>query len=112
MRRRDGERLEEIATTDGVAPAPSLAPALASVRAPRRHPAVDRRTVAICGVAVAGAVGAGVVADVLTPLIGLITHPFFYRRGEARFTSPPGDHPGAGVIRGPLVRGLVGGVDG
>jgi len=110
MRRRDGERLEEIATTDGVAPAPSLAPALASVRAPRRHPAVDRRTVAICGVAVAVAIGAGFVADVLTRLIGLITNLFFYGRVEARFTSPAGNHLGPWVIVVPIVGALVVGV--
>src|SRR3954447_9258232 len=110
MRRRDGERVEQAATSDGVAPAPSLAPALASVRAPRRHPAVDRRTVAICGVAVAVAIGAGFVADVLTRLIGLITNLFFYGRVEARFTSPAGNHLGPWVIVVPIVGALVVGV--
>jgi len=110
MPRRDGERLEDIATSDGVSPAPSLAPALAAVRAPRRHPRVDRRTVGICGVAVVVAIGAGFVAELLTRLIGLITNLAFYGRFEARFTSPAANHLGPWVIVVPMVGALVVGV--
>jgi len=95
---------------DGLAVAPSMAPALASVRAPRVHPRVDRRTVWICGVAVAVAIAAGFVADVLTRLIGLITNLAFYGRVEARFVSPADNHLGPWVVFVPIVGAVVVGV--
>lgn len=107
MRKRKIDGPATGGTSDGVAPAPGLAPALASVRAPRRHPRVDRRTVAICGVAVVVAIGAGFVADLLTRLIGLITNLAFYGRVEARFTSPAANHLGPWVIVIPMVGALV-----
>jgi H+/Cl- antiporter ClcA len=110
-KRRDGEeRQEAAATAEGIAVAPEMATALASVRAPRRHPRVDRRTVWICGVAIAVAIGAGFVAVFLTRLIGLITNLAFYGRVDARFTSPAGNHLGAWVIVVPILGALVVGV--
>src|SRR4051812_11949954 len=83
---------------------------IGQVRAPRRHPRVDRRTVWICGVAIVVAIAAGFVAELLTRLIGLITNLAFYGRFEARFTSPAGNHLGPWVIVVPVVGALVVGV--
>src|SRR3954468_8834602 len=110
MRKRKIDDPAAAGTSDGVAVAPGLAPALASVRAPRRHPRVDRRTVAICGVAVVVAIGAGFVADLLTRLIGLISNLAFYGRVEARFTSPAANHLGPWVIVVPILGALLIGV--
>ncbi|HEU4883951.1 MAG TPA: chloride channel protein [Longimicrobium sp.] len=104
------ERIRDAATADGLAVAPSLAPALASVRAPREHPRVDWRVVWLCGVSVAVAVAAGFVAELLARLIGLITNLAFYGRVDTAFTSPAGNHLGAGVIAVPVVGALVVGV--
>src|SRR4051812_50187652 len=100
---RDEPRLTAAATTDGLPVAPSLGPALSGVRAPRTHPRVDRRTVALCGVAVLVAVAAGVVAQLLTPPIGPGTNPPLFRRFEAPLTPPARQHPGAGGGGGPLL---------
>jgi H+/Cl- antiporter ClcA/CBS domain-containing protein len=93
-----------------MAVAPSLGPALASVRAPREAPVVDRRTVWISGVAILVAICAGFIADVLTRLIGLITNLAFYGRFEARFTSPAANHLGLAVVVVPIAGALVVGV--
>ncbi|HEX8905788.1 MAG TPA: chloride channel protein, partial [Longimicrobiaceae bacterium] len=110
MAERKQDRLNESATADGLAVAPSLAPALAAVRAPRVHPRVDRRTVWICGIAILVAIAAGFVAELLTRLIGLITNLAFYGRVEARFTSPAANHLGPWVIVVPILGALVVGV--
>jgi len=83
---------------------------IGQVRAPRRRPRVDRRTVWICGVAIVIAIGAGFVAELLTRLIGLITNLAFYGRLEARFTSPAGNHLGPWVIVVPAIGAVVVGV--
>jgi H+/Cl- antiporter ClcA/CBS domain-containing protein len=108
--KRQPESLESAATAGGMAVAPSMAPALASVRAPREAPRVDRRTVWICGVAIAVAIGAGFIADILTRLIGLITNLAFYGRFEARFTSPADNHLGWAVVFIPIVGAVIVGV--
>jgi CIC family chloride channel protein len=83
------ERIGDAATADGLAVAPSLGPALESVRAPREHPRVDARVVWLCGVSVAVAAGAGVMAELLTRLIGLITNLAFYGRVDRRASPRP-----------------------
>lgn len=104
------ERIERSATAGGLAVAPSMGAALATVRAPREVPTVDRRTVWVCAVAVAVAIAAAVVADLLTRLIGLITNLAFYGRWDTSFASPAGNHLGAAVIAVPMIGALVVGV--
>ena len=104
------DRVEAGATAGGLAVAPSLAPALASVRAPRDAPRVDARTVWICGASVAVAIVAAFLAELLTRLIGLITHLAFYGRVGTGLVSPAGNHLGVGVVLVPVAGALVVGV--
>ncbi|HEU0054203.1 MAG TPA: chloride channel protein, partial [Longimicrobium sp.] len=104
------ERVEKAATADGLAVAPSLAPALEAVRAPREHPRVDARVVWLCGVSVLVAICAGIIAEVLTRLIGLITNVAFYGRVSTSFASPAGNHLGGWVVVVPVIGALVVGV--
>ncbi|HET6232512.1 MAG TPA: hypothetical protein VFE05_20720, partial [Longimicrobiaceae bacterium] len=98
-------------TAGGALPvAPSLEPALRSVRAPREQAPVDRRVVMISGIAVVVAVAAGFVASALTALIGLITNLAFFGRVSTAFTSPAGNHLGAWVLVVPVLGALVVGV--
>jgi CIC family chloride channel protein len=87
-----------------------MGPALASVRAPREHAQVDARVVALCGLSVLVALGAAVLARVLTGLIGLITNLAFYGRVSTRFTSPAANHLGGWVLVVPVAGALVVGV--
>ncbi|HET7462130.1 MAG TPA: chloride channel protein [Longimicrobium sp.] len=104
------ERVESGATVGGLAVAPSMGAALASVRAPREAPRVDGRTVWLCGVCIVVAMAAAVVADVLTRLIGLITNLSFYGRVDTGFASPAGHHLGAAVMLVPVAGALIVGV--
>ncbi|HEX6042609.1 chloride channel protein [Longimicrobium sp.] len=104
------ERIGDAATADGLAVAPSMAPALASVRAPREHPRVDGRVVWLCGVSIAVAVGAGLIAELLTRLIGLITNLAFYGRLDTAFVSPAENRLGPWVVVVPVLGALVVGV--
>jgi H+/Cl- antiporter ClcA len=68
---------------------------------------VDHRLLFICAAAVGVAVGGGLLAEVLTALIGLITNLAFYGRLSLAFVSPADNHLGAWVILVPIVGALV-----
>jgi H+/Cl- antiporter ClcA/CBS domain-containing protein len=99
--------LTDSAITEGVPVAPSMGPALQSVRAPHEAPAVGGRVVLLCGLSVAVAFAAGLVAQALTRLIGLITNLAFYGRVSTAFVSPAENHLGAWVIAVPVVGGVI-----
>ncbi|MEO7085962.1 MAG: chloride channel protein [Gemmatimonadaceae bacterium] len=61
-------------------------------RGPDDYEPVDRRTVVIAGLAVVIAAGAGLAAQVLLHLIGLMTNLAFYGRVGFQFVSPAGGH--------------------
>ena len=61
-------------------------------RAPAEYEPVDRRTIAVTGVAVVIGIGAGLAAQVLMDLIGLFTNLAFYGRFSLAFVSPGGGH--------------------
>jgi H+/Cl- antiporter ClcA/CBS domain-containing protein len=82
-------------------------PAAPGVTAPS---IVDRRVVAMSGLSVLIALAAGLIAQLLTRLIGLITNLSFYGRVSTAFTSPADNRLGAWVIVVPVVGGLVVGV--
>jgi H+/Cl- antiporter ClcA len=88
----------------------SLAPALAAARAPVQTPIVNRRVVFISLVSIVVAVGAGLVAQALTRLIGLITNISFYGRFSTAFSSPAYNHLGPWVIVVPVVGGIIVGI--
>jgi H+/Cl- antiporter ClcA/CBS domain-containing protein len=62
-------------------------------RTPRDYEIVDRRTVMIAALAAALAIAAGLAAQILTALIGLITNLAFYGRISTAFVDPAGAHP-------------------
>ncbi len=62
-------------------------------RGPRDYEIVDRRTVMVAALSVALAIGAGLAAQLLTALIGLITNVSFYGRISTAFVDPAGGHP-------------------
>ena len=57
-------------------------------RAPPEYVAVDRRTIGICGGAILVAIGAGLAAQLLIRLIGLVTNATFYGRFSTEFIVP------------------------
>jgi CIC family chloride channel protein len=76
---------------------------------PAVHPA-SRRLFLLCGLAVVIALGAGMLAEALTALIGFFTNLAFYGRFSLAFTSPADNHLGLWVILVPVVGGLIVGV--
>ena len=96
--------------------APSLAPALdridgdgtrAAFRAPREREPVDRHTILISVLAIAIALAAGLIAQLLVALIGFVTNVAFYGRVSAAFVSPAGNSLGLWVVAIPVIGGLV-----
>src|SRR5712664_982190 len=71
---------------------------------------VDSRTVFIAGLAIVIAVGAGLVAQLLTALIALITNVAFYHSLSLVPRSPGAAHVGAWVLVIPVVGALIIGV--
>jgi len=57
-------------------------------RAPPEYAAVDRRTIGICAAAVVVAIGAGLAAQLLIRLIGLVTNATFFGRLSTEFVAP------------------------
>ena len=91
----------------GLPVAPSLAPVLATVDAPPEYAPVDQRVVIICGMAMLVGVGAALLANVLTRLIGLITNVAYYGRVSTAFSPPSTARLGAWSILVPLVGAFV-----
>jgi CIC family chloride channel protein len=97
-------------TTEGLAVAPSLGPALAAARVPIERSLVDARVIEISAWALLLGGVTGLVAQALVRLIGLVTNVAFYGRLSTQFASPAGHHLGLWVIAVPVVGGLVVGV--
>jgi H+/Cl- antiporter ClcA len=76
-------------------------------RAPQGKRPVDARVLRLCALAVAVALVAGLVAQGLTRLIGLVTNIAFYGRWRATFVSPAEHHLGAWVVLVPVAGGLI-----
>ena len=98
------------ATTEGIPVAPSMAPALEAARVPPERALVDRRVVFVSALAVLIALAAGVVAQVLTRLIWLVTNIAFYGRFSTAYATPAGNHLGGWVVVVPVLGGIVVGV--
>jgi H+/Cl- antiporter ClcA len=84
-----------------------LGPALDATRAPRQLAAIDRRTVFLCGLSFLLALAAGLVARILTSLIGLITNLTFYGKFDFSFSSPANNHLGLWVVVVPVLGSIV-----
>lgn len=66
----------------------STADSTVGFRAPPEYAAVDRRTIGICAAAVVVAIGAGLAAQLLIRLIGLVTNATFFGRLSTEFSEP------------------------
>ena len=97
----------ETSTTGGLPVSPSLGPSLLAVHAPRQLAAVDGRILFISALAFGVAVAAGIVARLLTGLIGLFTNLSFYGRFDTSFTSPAENHLGLWVIVIPVIGAVI-----
>jgi H+/Cl- antiporter ClcA len=84
-----------------------MGPTLESILTPRRTTAVNGRVVFITVIAVAIGLAAGLVAQILLRLIGLITNLSFYGRLTTQFASPTENHLGLFVIVVPAIGGLI-----
>ena len=90
--------------------APALDTTLFDARMPRRFRPLDRRVLWIVAVAAVLAGVVGVVARLLTALIGLVTNLVYYGTVDATLRSPADHHLGAWAILLPVAGGLVVGV--
>jgi chloride channel protein, CIC family len=84
-----------------------MGPALESILTPRRTTAVNSRVVFMTLIAVGIGLVAGLVAQILLDLIGLITNVAFYGRVTTQFASPTGNHLGLIVLIVPAIGGLI-----
>jgi CBS domain-containing protein len=84
-----------------------MGPALESILTPQRSNGVNGRVVVITLIAVAIGLAAGLIAQILLRLIGLITNLAFYGRMTTEFSSPAGNHLGLLVIVVPSIGGLI-----
>src|SRR5262245_21649658 len=102
--------ISRASTTEGLPVAPSLGPALQLEAVPKGDTLVDKRVLLISGLAIGVAIAAGVIAQGLVLLIGLITNLAFYGRVAAEFVSPAGTQLGLLVILVPVIGGVVVGI--
>ena len=79
-------------------------------RVPGPAPRVDRRVVGLSFLSIGVALVAGLIAQGLTRLIGLITNVAFYQRVSTTFISPADNKLGVVVIVVPAIGGLIVGV--
>jgi chloride channel protein, CIC family len=100
-------RIAGSSSTEGLPIAPSMGPTLESILTPRHTTAVNGRVVFITLIAVAIGLAAGLIAQILLRLIGLITNLSFYGRLSPQFASPTGNHLGLFVIVVPAIGGLI-----
>lgn len=92
----------------GLPIAPSLTPALATVRAPREERPVDARTLLLTGLAILVGIAGGIIARLLASLISLITGLAFEGRVVTHGLERPATaHLGALVILVPILGALV-----
>jgi CIC family chloride channel protein len=95
------------ATTDGLTISPSLDLVSEAAQVPAETSMVDRRVVALCGVAVLLGATASVAAFLLIRLIALVTNLAFFHRWSFVETSPGQNSLGLWVIVVPIVGGLI-----
>src|SRR5512143_2644774 len=103
----DGSEVARASTTNGLPMDAALAPTLEQARAPRQAALVNLRVVFISLVSVAVAAAAGLVAQALTRLIGLVTNLSFYGHFSFDFSSPADNKLGPWVIVIPVIGGVI-----
>ncbi len=100
-------RIEDSSTTEGLPPAPSMGPALQSAYMPSEKRPFNLRSVYISLISILLGIAGGIVAQILTHLIGLITNLFFYGRLSTDFSSPAGNHLDGWVIFIPVIGAVI-----
>jgi H+/Cl- antiporter ClcA/CBS domain-containing protein len=101
------DEIAETSSTDGLPVAPSLGPTLEREHYRAHATLLDRRSVFLCGVSIILALGAAVVAQVLTALIALITNLSFHQRVSFAPLGPAGNTLGIFVVVPPIVGALI-----
>ena len=99
--------IADSSSTEGLPVAPSMGVALESVVTPQLSTTVSARVVFLSLIAIVIGLAAGVVAQILLALIGLITNLCFYGRLTTQFLSPAANHLGVFVILVPVLGGVV-----
>jgi chloride channel protein, CIC family len=94
-------------STEGLPVAPSMGVTLESVITPQRSTTVSARVIFLSLISVVIGLAAGVVAQILLALIGLITNLCFYGRLTTQFLSPAGNHLGVFVVIVPVLGGVI-----
>jgi H+/Cl- antiporter ClcA len=94
-------------TTDGLSVAPSMSPSLAAASVVPHSTAASPRVAYIAALAVVIAAASGVIAQLLTRLIALVTNLAFYGRISAAWVSPSDNRLGVWVVVVPIVGALV-----
>lgn len=87
--------------------APSMEPALNSLLVPQSSESFNYRSLKISLLAILLGLAGGLIAQVLTKLIGLITNLSFYGRLSTSFISPADNHLGIFVIIIPVIGGII-----
>lgn len=87
--------------------APSLEPALESIRIPSTTSPFDRRVILISLLSIFLGIISGYIAQGLTRLIGLITNISFYGKFSTEFSSPANNHLGLLVIIVPVLGAVI-----
>lgn len=95
------------ATTDALPIAPSMGPAIEATHLTYLTADISPRVLVISGLCMLIALAAGVVAQVLTRLIGLVTNLAFYGRLDTSFASPADHHLGLAVVLVPVAGGVI-----
>jgi chloride channel protein, CIC family len=90
--------------------APSLGPTLRMINAPMPRAMVDKRVIAMSGLALLLGLASGVIARALTALIALITNAAFYGRWSTLSIGPAENRLGWLVMFVPVVGGFIVGV--
>ena len=81
-----------------------------AARLPPERRSIDRRVLLVCGISILLGASTGVVARLLTALIGLVTNLTFYGRISTSFASPAGNHLGGWVVVIPVLGGVAVGI--
>ncbi len=103
MERDEGEKIIE----SGIPIAPSMEPTLQTVYLPEDKNIYNYRIIIISLLAIGLGIAGGIVAQVLTKLIGLITNLCFYGVFSFNFNSPAQNHLGLWVILIPIAGSIL-----
>ncbi|HWE02415.1 MAG TPA: chloride channel protein [Tepidisphaeraceae bacterium] len=107
------KEIERATTTEGLPVSMSMGPAIEAAHVPRQSSLVSPRVLFISFLAIAVAMAAALIAQLLMRLISLVTHIAFYGQFATRLdehSMPAGNHLGAWVIVVPVIGGLIVGV--